>query len=285
MTRVSILMNRLQAWPWSHWKSQVTGIIRLEMKRNLFSRRSFFLVLLAMAPVAILFLRIVFPEPERALQGLGGANVLFAVIYRTFLLRLIIFFGCVGMFMRLYRGDILERTLHYYYLCPVRREVLMVGKFLAGTTITFLCFSICTVVSYVLMFVPGGSGSVESFVLYGAGKWHLLAYLGVTLLACVGYGAVFILAGLLVKNPIVPAGVILGWEYMNFLMPPTLKKFSVIYYLESLCPVPIPTGPITILAEPAPFWMAVPGILGLTVLLLAVAAWRTRRMEVSYAEE
>ena len=46
----------------------------------------------------------------------------------------------------------------------------------------------------------------------GAGKFHLASYLGIILLACFGYGAVFLLFGMLFKNPIIPSGIVLGLE-------------------------------------------------------------------------
>ncbi len=70
-----------------------------------------------------------------------------------------------------------------------------------------------------------------------------LTYLGITALACIGYGAVFLIIGLFFRNPIIPAILIYGWEWINFLLPPLLKKLSVIHYLHSLTPVPIPEGP------------------------------------------
>ena len=63
------------------------------------------------------------------------------------------------------------------------------------------------------------------------------------MLACVGYGAFFLVAGMLFRNPILPAAAILIWEAINPFLPGVLKQFSVIYYLKSLCPVDIPSAP------------------------------------------
>ena len=95
----------------------------------------------------------------------------------------------------------------------------------------------------------------------------------------------FLLMGLTFRNPIVPAVLILGWEAINFLLPPSVQKISVIYYLESLCPVAIPPGSFTILADPAPLWLAVPGLLGVTVLVLILAALQLRRLEINYTSD
>jgi ABC-type transport system involved in cytochrome c biogenesis permease component len=262
---------------------QLWGILRLELRRNLFSRRISFVLLLGIAFVLLVSLRAIFPIEGRFVESLGGIGVLYAIVFRGFFLRLALFFACVGVFTRLFRGDVLERTLHYYFLTPVRYEVLVAGKYLAGVIITTLVLGASTVCSFLLAFAPSGLAAVEDFLLNGPGLGQLFAYLGITVLACMGYGAIFLLMGLFFRNPIVPAGVVLGWEYINFLLPPLLKKISVIYYLESLCPVPIPEGPVALLADPAPFWLAVPGMFGVVLISLALAAFRVRLMEISYA--
>jgi len=274
-------MAQLKSLPWPFWGRQVWAIVRLEWKRNFFSRRSLFIYLLALAPVLVMSLQLFIGIDHKAV---GGTSVIYAVMYRAFFLRLVIFFASVGVFMKLFRGEVLERTLHFYFLAPVRREVLVAGKYVAGVAMNSILFGGSTIASYLILFAATSSAQVQEFVLKGPGMGHLMAYVGVTFLACIGYGSVFLLTGLLFRNPIVPAAVVLGWEYINFLLPSLLKKFSVIFYLESLCPVPIPLGPFTVLAEPAPFWLAVPGLLGLTLTVLLIASLRIRRMEVLYEE-
>ena len=257
------------------------AILRLEVKKRLLGRKALVVYLLAGAPVLLFFLRTMVNIPEDAVQSLGGLNVIFAVIFRTFFLRLIIFFGCVGIFSQLFRGDMSEKTLHYYFLVPVRREVLVIGKFVAGFITAGILFGTSVTVSFVLHYVP----SDREFFLTGAGLGHLAAYVGVTVLACLGYGAVFLLLGLLTRNPIIPAGLILGWETINFLLPPALKKISVIYYLGSLCPVPLPPGPLMLLADPAPAVVAVPGLLLLTATLLFLSCLKLRNSGISYESD
>ncbi len=278
-------MDRVQKAPWALWSRQVVAILRLETRKRLLGRRSLAVYLLAAAPVLLFSLRAMVQLPPEAVQQLGGLGVLFATIFRTFLLRLVIFFGCVGIFMNLFRGDILEKTLHYYFLSPVRREVLAVGKYVSGVLTAFFLFGLSTGLCFFLFYAPEGSRELQQFFISGPGFGHLTAYLGVVLLACIGYGAVFLLMGLFFQNPILPAVFILGWESINFLLPPTLKKISVIYYLESLCPVPLPPGPITLLADPAPVWVAVPGLLVVTALILSLSALRLRTMEISYGSD
>ena len=84
------------------------------------------------------------------------------------------------------------------------------------------------------------AGTAAHAFLGDAGWSQPVAYLGVAAVACLGYGSVFLLAGLLFANPIVPATGMLLWESVNLFVPAALKKLSLIYYLQSLCPVAPP---------------------------------------------
>jgi hypothetical protein len=131
-------------------------------------------------------------------------------------------------------------------------------------------------------FGPAGT----SFVFHGPGLGHLAAYLGVTVLACLGYGSVFLALSLVVKNPILPGAVVLLWETFHAVLPPLLQRFSVIFYLKQLCPVSVaPTGVIalfSVVAEPVAAWVAVTGLMLLSVAILTAACFRIRRTEISY---
>jgi hypothetical protein len=107
----------------------------------------------------------------------------------------------------------------------------------------------------------------------------------ITVLGCLGYGAVFLVIGLFFRNPMIPALIIYGWEWINFLLPPFLKRISVIHYLHSLAPVPVPEGPFAMVAEPTPAWLSIPGLLILTIVIMVFASIQTRRMQVSYSGE
>ena len=172
MSTTTTLPQAVKALPWDLWIRQVRGIVALEAGRNLLRRRSLFLYILALAPPLLLSLRFVVPTPENAIESIGGLSVLFAVIYRNFFLRLAVFFGCVGLFTRLFRGDVLERTIHYYLLAPVRREVLVVGKYLSGVCTAGLIFGLSTAASFLLMFAPSGAANWNS-CSFGGRAWRI----------------------------------------------------------------------------------------------------------------
>src|ERR1017187_7630965 len=223
----------------------------------------------------------------------GQDSIMFAGVFQFFFLRLAIFFGCLGIFMNLFRGEILDRSLHFYFLAPIPREVLMAGKFLAGLLATctiFVTSEVLQTVAFLWHFPP----SVRDLYLYhNHGLEHAAAYLGVTVLACVGYGAFFLVAGMLFRNPIMPAAAILIWEGINPFLPTVLRQFSVIYYLKSLCPVDIPSPPGTppVLAllisnsDPVSAPVAVLGIVIVALVAIYVSSVQVRRMEINYTSE
>jgi ABC-type transport system involved in multi-copper enzyme maturation permease subunit len=268
--------------PWGQWWSQLRAIVRLELRKGF--RRSFGLLLLAVSPLVILIPRIFFPRALGDPADVAGATQLFSVLYQAYILRFVIFLACIAIFGNLIRRETLDRSLHYYFLLPVRRELLVVAKYVTGLIVSVGLFGLTTAVSFVLTYLPHDSARVQHFLFQEHGLGHLASYLLVTLLACVGYGAVFLFFGFFFKSPAMPALVVFSWEGIHFLLPPLLKQVSVIHYLQSLCPVKISEGPIAILSDaPAP-WISVVGLSALALVLVAISAWKIQRMEIAYDE-
>jgi ABC-type transport system involved in multi-copper enzyme maturation permease subunit len=275
---------------------QLAGVMRLELKKTFFSRRAWWAYLLALAPAGLTLMHTLV---ELRLSGrLRGHTVvqdsrMFAAMYQTYFLHLGIFFGCVGIFSNLFRGEMLEKTLHYYFLTPLRREVLVAGKYLTGVLIALILFVGSVLASFVLIGYHQG-GAWSDFLLHGAGFSQVATYAMVAALAVLGYGAVFLASGLLVRNPMIPAAAVWVWENLNPFLPSFLKKVSIIFYLKNLSPVNVlPDIPgaggnffsfLATEAEPAPAWMAVTGLLVVTLLILTYTAVSARRAEINYSE-
>lgn len=225
--------------------------------------------------------------------NLARDSMMFAGVFQFFFLRLAVFFGCLGIFMNLFRGEILDRSLHFYFLAPLRRDVLMTGKFLAGLLATSVIFGTSELLQNAAFLWHLSPAARDLYLYHNHGLEHATVYLGVTLLACVGYGAFFLVAGMLFKNPILPAAGILVWEAINPFLPALLKQFSVIYYLKALCPVniPAPSGMPPLLAllisnpDPISAPVAIGGLLVVAVLALYASSLRVRRMEINYTTE
>lgn len=265
---------------WGLWGRQVLAVLRLELLRAYFGKRSILLYLLAAAtllPFTVRFLGVSLGFVEAG--ETADSMIAYAGIWNVLVLRIGLYLSSVWVFMNLVRGDMLDRTLHLYFLSPVRREVLLAAKFVAGLATTIPVFAAVTVLSHALTYLVHG----ELFSLRLTG--HLLAYLAATALACLGYGAVFLLIGMLMRNPIIPAALIAGWETLNTFVPVWLKKLSIVHYVTSLTPVKQPTGPLAILADPTPWYLSLPGLLLLSAAVLWVGARQVHRLEINYGTD
>lgn len=229
---------------------------------------------------------------EQTRDSISKDSVIFATVFQFFYLRLAIFFGCVGIFTNLFRAEMLEKSLHFYLLSPIRREVLLVGKYLAGLIATVTIFTTGTALQLLALAWHFDPGALREY-LQGPGWHHVAAYLGVTALACLGYGSVFLTAGMLFRNPIIPAVVVLQWEFINIFLPGFLKKISVIFYLQSLCPVvappdqdlPVPLRLLISSAEPVGAMAAITGLSVVTLGVLVFAAMQARKLEINYSTD
>ncbi|HEU4936736.1 MAG TPA: discoidin domain-containing protein [Vicinamibacterales bacterium] len=216
-------------------------------------------------------------------------RTVFAGIFQYFYLRLAIFFGCLGIFMYLFRGEMSNRTLHFWFLAPARRDVLLAGKYAAGLIAAAVIFGGGALLMFAAMIWPHDPVEVQAYWNAG-GMGHVFWYVAAAALGCVGYGSVFLAVGLYVRNPIIPAAVLLAWEGANGIFPHVLQKMSILYYLQSLCPVPAPMDNdaptlIRLLAAPAAPSSrpgAIFGLLILTAFVLWIGAIAVRRMQVSY---
>jgi ABC-type transport system involved in multi-copper enzyme maturation permease subunit len=270
------------------WMRQLGGVLRLELKKTAFSRRGWWIYMLAAAPVLLMLAHWLTEVGRRsAHHSIGEDSVIFAGAFLFFFLRGSIFFGCMGIFSNLFRGEMLAKTLHYYLLAPIRREVLVAGKYAAGLAVALVLFVGSTVLSFLLIGRHFGPAWSE-YVRHGPGGVQLGAYALAAALACIGYGAVFLLCGLLFRNPLIPTAAVWVWEGLNPFLPALLKKISVIFYLKSLLPVEVPAPPpfsvMVIETDPAPAWLAVPGLLAVAAILLVYAAVSARQIEISYGE-
>jgi ABC-type transport system involved in multi-copper enzyme maturation permease subunit len=280
-------MSSPQTAPVSRWtirRQQVMALVRSELLKTLFSRRSIPAYALIALPLMMGVITALF-APEVTLRGPGQDVHEFAEVFQFFILRFIIFFGCAGLFINLFRGEVLDRSLHYLMLAPLRREVMVLGKYTGGVLATSFLFVPATAVTYVLVYMALGPANLVTYMLANGGLEQLASYLLVVVLACIGYGAIFLLAGLFFKNPMIPAIMFLGWEILTSFLPTALKAISIVHYLGSLTPIRVSDGPFSLIATPVSPWLAVTGVLGVSAIALVLASWKARQMEISYTSE
>jgi ABC-type transport system involved in multi-copper enzyme maturation permease subunit len=279
-------ISTLRQQPWSLWRIQARRFTRIEIRRNLFTRRAWWIYFLAFVPVVIILLHLVVDKHPGF--GLSDDTGVLAGVVQLYYIRLGIFFGCLGIFSRLIRGEMIERSIHYYLLSPVRREVILLSKFFAGAVTAVVLFGAAVIADFVLMYVGYGAAG-RDYMLHGQGLGQIESYLLIVVLACLGYGSLFLLLSIMFRNPMPGALLLWGWEAINPVMPSLLQKFSVASYLRHLMPVSVPAEGIfallTVETEPVTAWIAVLGLLGLIAVVLVYSCYRIRRFEIRYTTE
>lgn len=281
----AIALDRVTGMPWGLWLRQTLAVARLELRKSFLQRRGWWF--LAAMPVVLTGAHSLIAASGKWPCSIGVDTRAYATIFQFLILRFCIFFGCAGVFTTAFRGETAEKTLHYYLLTPMRREVLVAGKYVAGEVTALFFFAGGAVLSYILITLHFGAAHWEH-MFRGTGLYEVTWYAITATLACLGYGAIFLGLGLWFKNPMIPVAVVMVWENLNPFLPSLLKKVSVIFYLKGLCPVDVPMSGslslIEVLTDPTPAWLAIPGLLVLTAVLLALTGLSVRRMEASYGE-
>ena len=286
------LITRTKAWtqeqPWGLYATQIFVLMRNEIRRNLFTRRRLWVYLLAAIPVVILLIHNAVAGNTDEPSYIETDTLVLARIVHLYYVRLGIFFACMGIFTWLFRGEMVERTLHYQFLAPVRRAVLVTGKFLSGTLISIFLFESAVLACFYLTYERFGAAG-WSYIFDGPGLDQLGAYLLVTALACIGYGSVFLALSLLFKNPIVPGLVLMGWEAIAPIFPAWAQRLSVTFYLRHLSAVKVPVegrlAIFTVVTEPVSPVLAILGLLCLSVAVLVLSCFLIDRMEITYTAE
>ena len=280
------LRRDLMQQPWALWWLQAKRLTQMELRRNLFSWRASWIYFLAFIPTLIIFIHsIVDPHDS---TSISDDTQMLASIVQLYYIRLGVFFGCLGVFSRLIRGEMIERSLHFYLLSPVRREVLLLSKFAAGSATALLLFVTATLANFALVYLPFGAAG-RDYLFNGPGIEQLEAYVLVIVLACLGYGAVFLLLSMMFKNPTPGALLFLGWEAINPVLPSMLQKLSVASYLRHLMPVNVAVkgfiALLTVETEPVAGWVATLGLLLLITAVLLYSCYRIRTLEIRYSTE
>lgn len=261
---------------------QIRTVAMVDFRRTLGGRRTLALVLFCSLPIALALVRM-FMFPEAARMDIGRTTHELAQIFSLFHLRFIVFFGCAFLFVKSFRGEVLQHTLHLALLLPIRRRDLIVGKYFGGLAVALAVFLPATVAMVVMYRLANGFERTLQTMISAQGLGHLAAYIGITALAAVGYGALFLLAGLFFKNPMVPAALYLGFEALAPFLPLPLRVFSVARHLHSLQPVPISLGPLAVTGSDTPAWLAVILILGVAAIAVRLAGWRAQGFEIDYS--
>jgi len=242
------------------------AVFELSLDGMVFSRRSLLMALLVAAPAAFAVLYRVL-SATHGRPPLGPAD-LYALMVAIYWVRNVLPLAALFYATSLVADEVEGRTLTYLLTRPLTRASIFAGKFAAYVATTFtLALPAAVVTFFVLMTAPGAPGP-------GAAALDLLRDLGVLLLALVAYGALFALAGVLLRRPVIPGLLFLyGWELLANL-PGYLPRLTLTAWLRSLIHHrPAEEGLSGLFQQVLPADQALAVLVAVSLVLLAAAAW------------
>jgi ABC-type transport system involved in multi-copper enzyme maturation permease subunit len=285
----------LRQAPWHEWASQAWAVSLYELRRlrrgkHSLGRLTLICVPLLFAVMAALVLAAradqAFVDPliiDGQRNSVGGELQLLAVLFRFLNLPIIVYIASASLFGNLYHAEIADRTLHHLFLMPVRREVVTIGKFIAGVLTVFVSAVVAWLLAGAVLLSVHGPRAAITTLLSGEGVRHVLAYVAMLLLAVLTYGALFLLVGALVKSPSMIAAAVLGWEWLTIFLPTGFKRLTVVHWVTAFMPSAVTTDSvIATLADPESRLVAVPVLLSFAAACLVIATWRARHVQISY---
>ena len=132
--------------------------------------------------------------------------LLLAQLFGNLHLRVVTFVAAAVVFSNLYHSEIAERTLHHVFLMPVRREIVTVGKYIAGVARVSVAAVVAWWASAALLMASHGLAAGARGLLGQDGLEHLASTAATLVLAVMAYGALFLLLGSLLRAPSEPRG-------------------------------------------------------------------------------
>lgn len=208
----------------------------------------------------------------------------FQYIFKGAFLHFGMIFAALTFANSVIREESAEQTLHYLFLQPTRRWVIVIGKYIAFMLMALPCFVVSLVLVKFMLLMPFGGEGLAAF-FSGENIWLTLKEIAVMLLAISSFTALFLGLSNFLKNPIVPL-MIYGWEAAVSFLPAVLKQYSITYYLKSMLPT-ASTGSasaIEFMAEgPSPLQTILVLTL-LPIICVGLTCWRASRQECLYSD-
>jgi ABC-type transport system involved in multi-copper enzyme maturation permease subunit len=226
--------------------------------------------------------------PTGVTLGEGARAASTKDIFQTILigayLHFAVFFSATLFGNSALRQEIDDQTLHYLYLQPVRRWVVVLGKYLGFLLMAVPIFCGAVILGQLLILLPYGVDGLRNVLFTASRLTGLLRECLVVATALALFSAVFMAVGSVLKNLFV-VFIFYGWEQLSSLLPTTLKNYSLTYYFKHMMPNQAGGrgAAFEILAEP-PGTLQTVLVLGLVfVVAMAVSFWQSNRQECLYA--
>jgi ABC-2 type transport system permease protein len=210
-------------------------IFDLSLGRMLWSRGTVFMALVVGLPVV---LALIIRGGHLLFGTSGGFRVdgrmlpgplIFGAMVWFLYLRLIVPILGIYYGTSLIADEVEDKTITYLFTRPIPRGAVMAGKFLAYLACTVFVVLPSLMLVYFLV-VPLGGSIASTFP-------DLLKDLGLLALGLLAYGALSAWIGAQFKRPMVMGLVFaFGWEQAVLFIPGYMRRFSIMWYLQSMVP-------------------------------------------------
>ena len=203
-------------------------IFELALGEMLWARRTVFMAAAAGAPVFLAIVTRLALANGSSLIINGGrvdSEATFGTAISVLYLRFIV--PALGLLYgtSLIADEVEDKTITYLFTRPIARGAIVLGKYLAY----LLCVISVVLPSVALVFMV-----MVPFRDMGMLFRPLVIDLGLITLGLAAYGAVFLLAGVSFKRPLVAGLVfIFGWEQIALTLPGYLHHLTIAYYLQA----------------------------------------------------
>ena len=187
--------------------------------------RSVMVAVLALLPVLIPLALALLSDNRSGHDGLKVFSQMVRYMYIDVIVPVLsLFFACMVI-----GEDVESETISYLMTRPIPRSALVLGKYGA-----FLIISVSIIVSSTAL-TFAASTALSGLSFSGNHLTLLLEYIGVELLALIGYGAFCMLLGAMLKRPVVVGiAIIFGWQRVATIVPGLIDFFTIKKYVYLL---------------------------------------------------
>jgi ABC-type transport system involved in multi-copper enzyme maturation permease subunit len=248
------------------------GVFGLALEGMVWSRRSLLMALLVGLPVAfgIAYRVVLAAKLPARVSGFDLYGVIVAFYYVRNVLPLAALFYATA----LVADEVEGRTITFLLTRPLRRASILLGKFAAFAAATFSLALPSLLATFFLLATARGAQGL------GARVPDLFRDLGAAALALLSYGALFTLAGVVLRRPVIPGLLFLFvWELIANL-PGYMPRLTLTAYLRSLVAYrPAYEGFADMFGQVLPLPLCLAVLAGVVAVCLGAAAWIFSRRE------
>lgn len=234
-------------------------LLRFTIQQMFLSKKTAVILILSFFPLIIVFYWMYQPSEETALVFFSNIVI---IVFLQFVLPLVtLLYG-----ISLINDEISNKTINYLASSPIRREEILLFRYLGYIPTTFTIIALPLTISYLILGVYEGSVFQHIEILAG---YYLVFFLGILV-----YGSFYNFLGIAIKRPLM-VGLLFAfiWETLLANLPGKIPQITVMFYLRSMADHLIDIGGMVNFSRAMDFSASVIIILLATGVLLFLSGY------------